>query len=107
MITDCQNAATRKNAAWTVLCYPVIDFFVIIVVQELKYLIHTLQSQLDIIPQTLLSKLNCPERDTISARKCTPLNQPIKALLALKEKLSCDWVTGVHFYAKIVHVQEL
>ena len=41
---------------------------------------------------------------TISAWKCTPLNQ---SQLFLKEKLSCDWLRGVHFHAKIVHVQEL
>ena len=28
-------------------------------------------------------------------------------LLFLKEKLSCDWLGGVHFHAKIVHIQEL
>ena len=37
---------------------------------------------------------------TISVWKCTALNQ---SQLILKEKLSCDWLRGVHFHAKIVH----
>ena len=32
-------------------------------------------------------------------------SQPITALL--KEKLSFDWMRGVHFHAKKLHVQEL
>ena len=38
------------------------------------------------------------------AWKCTPLRQ---SQLFLRANLSCDWLRGAHFHAKIVHVQEL
>ena len=41
---------------------------------------------------------------TILAWKCTPLSQ---SQLSLSFKKGCDWLRGVHFHAKIVHVQGL
>ena len=55
--------------------------------------------EVDPLPKEELKPLSGYELVTLS-----PLNQ---SQLFLKEKLSCDWLRGVHIYAKIVHVQEL